>query len=141
MKIVQIVPGSGGTFYCENCLRDSSLAKAFRALGHDAVLVPMYLPVFTDEPEIGRDTPVFFGGINVYLQQKFSLFRKTPRWLDRLFDSRWLLNLAAKRADVRVPHVIYYDEKDVWTRRLFPINQIAVTGILGESGRGEPETD
>jgi len=98
MKIVQIVPGSGGTFYCENCLRDSSLARCLHTLGHDAMLIPMYLPVFTDEPQAGSDVPVFFGGINVYLQQKFGIFRKTPRWLDRLFDSSWLLKMAAKQA-------------------------------------------
>ena len=98
MKIVQIVPGSGGTFYCENCMRDSSLVKALRALGHDAMMVPLYLPIFMDDPDIADDVPVFFGGINVYLQQKLGFFRKTPRWLDRLFDSRWLLGLAAKQA-------------------------------------------
>ena len=98
MKIVQVVPGSGGTFYCENCLRDSSLAKCLRTMGHDAMLVPMYLPVFTDDADVSAGVPVFFGGINVYLQQKFGIFRKTPRWLDRAFDSKWLLRLAAKQA-------------------------------------------
>ncbi|MCK5849643.1 MAG: glycosyltransferase family 4 protein [Kiritimatiellae bacterium] len=98
MKIVQIVPGSGGTFYCENCMRDSSLVKALRALGHDAMMVPLYLPIFMDDPDIAEDVPVFFGGVNVWLQQKLGFFRKTPRWLDRLFDSRWLLDIAARQA-------------------------------------------
>jgi glycosyltransferase involved in cell wall biosynthesis len=40
---------------------------------------------------------VFFGGINVYLQQQFRFFRNTPHWLDRVFDSRWLLRMAAAR--------------------------------------------
>jgi glycosyltransferase involved in cell wall biosynthesis len=98
MKIIQIAAGSGGTFYCENCMRDPSLVKALRGLGHDAVIVPMYLPLFGDEPGIARDVPVFFGGVNVYLQQRFGLFRKTPRWFDRLLDSRLVLKAAAKRA-------------------------------------------
>jgi hypothetical protein len=98
MKIVHIVPGSGGTFYCENCLRDSSLVRAVRAIGHDVMMAPMYLPVFTDEPELTRDTPVFFGGINVYLKERIPFFRRVPRWLDGFLDSRWLLRLAARRA-------------------------------------------
>jgi len=96
MKVVHIIPGSGGTFYCQNCMRDSALVQALRRQGLDVVMVPMYLPLFTDDKPVDDGVPVFFGGINVYLQQKFGLFRKTPRWLDRLFDSRWLLRKVAK---------------------------------------------
>ena len=93
MKVVHIVPGSGGTFYCQNCMRDTALIQALRRQGVDVVMVPMYLPMFTDgNPD---HTPVFFGGINVWLQQHFPLFRKTPRWFDRLFDSKWMLRRAA----------------------------------------------
>ena len=97
MKIVHVLPGSGGTFYCENCLRDTALVQALRRQSQDVILVPMYLPLYTDGPHIARDTPVFFGGINVYLQQKLPLFRATPRWVDRLFDARWMLSMAARR--------------------------------------------
>ena len=97
MRIVHLIPGSGGTFYCENCLRDAALVQALRALGHDVVMVPLYLPMFVDTPDLPGDVPVFFGGINVYLQQQFSLFRKTPRWLDRFFDMPWMLKQAAAR--------------------------------------------
>lgn len=95
MKVVQIVPGSGGTFYCQNCMRDAALVQALRRQGADVVMVPMYLPMFTDDNPVKEDTPVFFGGINVWLQQQVPLFRKTPRWLDRLFDSSWMLRRAA----------------------------------------------
>ena len=98
MRVVMVVPGTGGAFYCENCLRDAALVKALRALGHDVILVPMYLPLVVDEPEISGSIPVFFGGINAYLQQKVPLFRRTPRWLDRLFDARWLLAAVARKA-------------------------------------------
>jgi len=97
MRILKILPGSGGTFYCENCMRDVMLTKSLRAMGHDVVLAPMYLPMYTDDPDIARNSPVFYGGINAYLQHKFSLFRKTPRWLDRFFDSPLVLHSAAKR--------------------------------------------
>ena len=98
MRIVQICPGSGDNFYCENCLRDAALVKAMRRLGHDVLMVPLYLPLQTDKIERLSNAPIFFGGINVYLQQKFALFRKTPRWIDRWFDSRGLLEWAARKA-------------------------------------------
>ena len=98
MKVTYIVPGSGDTFYCENCLRDMVLIKALKKLGHDITVVPMYLPFFLDSPEVGGESPVFFGGVNAYLQQKFRLFRNTPRWIDRLFDAPWLLKRIAKKA-------------------------------------------
>lgn len=97
MKIIQITPGTGDTFYCDNCLRDAALVTAMRSIGHDVVMVPMYLPVSSDSNQALDNTPIFFGGINVYLQQKSKLFQKTPRWLDRLFDSPKLLAWLARK--------------------------------------------
>jgi len=98
MRIVYLAPGAGGTFYCENCLRDAGLLRALRKVGHEPLMVPLYLPLQIDEPGSIPTAPVFYGGINVYLQQKSALFRKTPRWVDRLFDSPRLLRWAAKKA-------------------------------------------
>jgi glycosyltransferase involved in cell wall biosynthesis len=98
LKIVMIVPGSGGTFYCENCLRDTALIQALRRRGHDVVMIPMYLPFFTDEPGVAGASPVFFGGINVYLQEKCVLFRYAPAWLNRWLDAPWLLERLARRS-------------------------------------------
>jgi len=42
------------------------------------------------------DCPLFFGGINVYLQEKVGLFRRTPRWVDKLLDVKPLLAWSAK---------------------------------------------
>jgi glycosyltransferase involved in cell wall biosynthesis len=75
-----------------------ALVKALRKLGHDVLMVPLYLPLEVTEAEPLTDTPIFFGGINVYLQQKFALFRKTPRWIDRWFDSRRLLAWVGRKA-------------------------------------------
>jgi len=91
MKIIYLVPGAGNLFYCENCLRDSGRVRVLRDLGHDAIVLPLYLPLATDAEHCQADAPVFFGGVNVYLQQKSVLFRKMPRWIDRLFDSPKLL--------------------------------------------------
>ncbi|MCD6288143.1 MAG: glycosyltransferase family 4 protein [Candidatus Hydrogenedentes bacterium] len=97
MKVVYLVPGSGGTFYCQNCMRDLAMVRALRRRGHDVLMVPLYLPSLEVEDAASGDTPVFFGGINVYLQERFGLFRHTPRWLDTLFDLPLLLKCAAKR--------------------------------------------
>ena len=95
MNIVQITPGAGG-MYCGGCFRDNALVGALRKLGHDVLMVPLYLPVTLDEPDNSEGTPTFFGGINVYLEQKSSLFRNAPGWVHRFFDSQMLLKFASK---------------------------------------------
>ncbi len=97
MKIVLLTPGTG-SYYCGVCMRDNALAREAIRQGHDAVMLPMYLPLTLDETSTNAGAKVFYGGINVYLQQKFAFFRKTPRWLDRLLDYRGFLRLAATRA-------------------------------------------
>src|SRR5262249_56518529 len=65
--------------------------------GTSRLVVPTYTPIRPDEPELSQGR-IFFGGVNVYLRQKFRLFRRTPWWLDRLFNSRWLLKLVSRFA-------------------------------------------
>ena len=79
-------------------MRDNSLARQLMANGHEVTMLPTYLPHFLDEEPASEDHPIFFGGINVYLQHKFSLFRHTPAWLDKAFDSKWLLRKAAAKS-------------------------------------------
>ena len=83
--------------YCGTCLHDNTLAAALLNLGEDVLLVPTYTPLRSDEPNVSQRR-VFFGGINVYLQQKWRLFRHTPFWIDRLFDHPALLGMLAGRA-------------------------------------------
>lgn len=98
MRIIQITPSAGDSFYCENCLRDAALAKAIIKLGHEGLTIPLYLPLPSEQSGSTGISPIFFGGLNVYLQQKSAFFRKTPRWLDSLFDSprflRWIGRMA-----------------------------------------------
>ncbi|MBY0232787.1 MAG: glycosyltransferase family 4 protein [Gemmataceae bacterium] len=98
MKIAYITAGAAGMF-CGSCMRDNTLVAALARLGHEALLVPTYTPIRTDEKDVSSG-PVFFGGINVYLQQKFWLFRKTPWLLDALLNFkpllRWVSRFAAR---------------------------------------------
>jgi glycosyltransferase involved in cell wall biosynthesis len=98
MRIIQITPSAGDSFYCENCLRDAALARAIMKLQHEGLTVPLYLPLTEEQSGSTNMSPIFFGGLNVYLQQKLAFFRRTPRWLDSLFDSprllRWLGRMA-----------------------------------------------
>ena len=82
--------------YCGSCLRDNALAAELMRRGHDIVLTPVYTPTRTDERNVsGRH--VFFGGISVFLEQHSPIFRHTPRFVDRLWDSSWALRLATRR--------------------------------------------
>lgn len=61
-------------------------------------MVPLYLPLTLDEADQSAATPIFFGGISVYLEQKSNLFQSAPQWLRRLLASRKLLAWAGSRA-------------------------------------------
>jgi len=103
LKIVHLVPGSGGTFYCENCLRDTAVVESLRRMGNEVVMVPLYLPLFGHEGRHAGDAPIFFGGVNTWLQEHLPIFRHTPRWVDSLFDGEPLLRAAARRAGSTSP--------------------------------------
>lgn len=93
MNIIQLTPGAAG-MYCGGCIRDNALVGALRRQGHDALMVPLYTPIKTDEPSNSYDR-IFFGGLNVYLQQKSAIFRKMPGWMDRPLDNPSLLQFVA----------------------------------------------
>lgn len=76
--------------YCGSCLRDNALAGGLSALGWDVTLLPLYTPIRVDGEDRSVDQ-VFFGGINVYLQQKIPLFRHLPAALDRWLDRPGLI--------------------------------------------------
>ena len=95
MNILYIIPGSGQSFYCGNCLRDSKYIHAIRDLGHSIMKIPMYLPLFSDT-EDPVETPLFYNAISIYLKQVYPFLRKAPPWFDRFMGSRPLIRLAAK---------------------------------------------
>jgi glycosyltransferase involved in cell wall biosynthesis len=100
LHIVHLTPGTG-SYYCGLCLRDHELTLQLRKLGMTVTQVPLYLPLYTENPDPNEgDTPIFFGAVNAWLQQEFSLFRHTPRWLDSVLDVKPVLMAASQRADV-----------------------------------------
>ncbi len=104
--------------YCGSCLRDNALAAELLARGHDVTLLPVYTPTRTDETNVSQER-VFFGGISVYLEQYVPLFRNSPRWLDRLWDSKPMLTLASRRSISTSPKML---------------GEMTVSMLKGESG-------
>jgi len=111
--------------YCGSCLRDNSMATELMKRGHDVLLLPVYTPTLTDEPNVSNDH-VVLGGISAYLEQYVPLFRKTPRWLDRLWDSKTALNLATRRSLSTNPKTL---------------GEMTVSVLKGESGFQRKEID
>jgi glycosyltransferase involved in cell wall biosynthesis len=124
MRIIQITSGTG-SFHCGTCMRDNALVVELRKQGHDALMVPLYLPPVLDEATAG-EAPLFYGGINVYLQQKSGLFRHTPRWLDRLLDGPGVLRAAASRASMTRPS---------------DLGELTLSMLRGEEGRQVKELE
>lgn len=91
MKIAYIAAGAAG-MYCGSCLRDNAVARELRRLGEDALLMPLYTPMRVERGDV-QSRRIFYGGISIYLEQKFPFFRK-PHLIDRLLDSRSVLKIA-----------------------------------------------
>ncbi len=98
MKVITLVPGSGDTFYCQNCVRDLSTARGLQALGADVTVAPMYLPVNPGAASGVRSAPVFYGAVNVWLEQQFPRLGRRWRGLFQWLDARPVLRFAARRA-------------------------------------------
>lgn len=124
MRIAYITAGAAG-MYCGSCLHDNTLAAALLELGEDVILIPTYTPLRTDEPDVSIDR-VFFGGINVYLQEKLPPFRHTPWWMDRLLDNPALLNSLSGRAGSVDPT---------------KLGNLTVSMLSGESGNQRKEVE
>ena len=124
MRILYLT-GGAGRMYCGSCLRDNAMATELIARGHDVMLLPVYTPTFTDEPNVSNDH-VVLGGISAYLEQYVPMFRKTPRWLDRLWDSKTVLSLASRRSISVDPQML---------------GEMTVSVLKGEDGFQRKEID
>ncbi len=100
---------------------------ALRSRGHDVVLVPMYLPLFTEGEDMGAPhIPVFYGAVGVYLAQMFPWFRLLPKWFRRHLDSRRLLTWVSKRAGTTQAH---------------GLEEMTLSVLNGENGGQKEELD
>jgi glycosyltransferase involved in cell wall biosynthesis len=93
LNVAYLTTGAAGMF-CGSCMHDNTLARAMIELGHDVQLVPLYTPIRTDEENVSIDQ-VFFGGINIYLKQKYAVLRALPRWMTSWLDSPAIINFAS----------------------------------------------
>ena len=125
MNIAYIIPGSGGSFYCGNCLRDNAYFHAIRAQGHNALKIPLYLPLFSHEQN-EFEAPVFYGAVNLYLKQQFSLFRRMPSWVDAWLNSPAVLRFAAKKAH---------------STRASGLEDMTISMLMGEHGQQKEELE
>ena len=94
MRVTYVTAGAA-EMICGSCLRDNILVKRLRDLDCSVILVPVYTPI-TVEGEDSSDNALLYGGISVYLEQKFPPFRYLPgfmtKWLDRPAIVRSLTN-------------------------------------------------
>ena len=109
--------------FCGSCMHDNTLSAALMDLGCDVQLIPLYTPIRTDENNVSIDR-VFFGGINVFLQQKVPLFRYLPSFLDG-----WLNR----------PHLV--DRVVSWSIGTNPqqLGPMTLSMLRGESGHQKKE--
>jgi glycosyltransferase involved in cell wall biosynthesis len=112
--------------YCGNCFRDNALVAELRKLGHDVIMLPLYLPMTLDEVDQSAGAPIFFSGVSVYLEQKSVLFRHMPGWLHRWLASPRLLKWAAGRAA---------------KTRAADVGDLTLSMLRGEEGRQARELD
>jgi len=126
MKIVHIIPGSGGTFYCQNCMRDNELIKTLKKSGNDVIMVPLYLPLSIEDSGVMGDTPVFYGAINIFLKEKLPFYRKAPIWVERLLDSESMLKKKKKKSG---------------STRASGLEEMTISMLEGENGRQATELE
>lgn len=122
MRVLQLTPGTG-SFHCGSCLRDNALIKALRTRGHDALMVPLYMPLVTDADEANPEQAIRVGGIGLYLQHKYPFFHKLPKFIHRWVSSEKLLRWASTKLGMT-------SAKD--------LGEMTVGSLEGEKGRQWP---
>jgi len=126
MRIAYITAGAAG-MYCGSCLHDNTLAAALQKGGHDVALIPMYTPIRTDEDDVSIDR-VFYGAVNVYLEQRWKFFQRSPGILHWLLDRPALLRKVSRFAGSSATQ----GEQ---------LGALALSVLRGEDGRQRRELD
>ncbi|MCE5237140.1 glycosyltransferase family 4 protein [bacterium] len=97
MHLIYLAAGAG-QMYCGACARDLALVRGLIARGHDAEVIPLYTPLRIEGEAPDGLRPVFLGGLNAFLQQHSSLFRRLPPAADRVLDHPALLRFVSQFA-------------------------------------------
>lgn len=85
----------------------------------------MYLPLFSDEHDI-TDIPIFYGAISTYLKQVYPIFRKMPKWFEKMLNSKPMMKMAASMAG---------------STRAKGLEDMTISMLLGEQGEQKEELD
>lgn len=113
-----IITAGGAGMFCGSCMHDNTWARALHQAGIEVSLIPLYTPIRVDE-ENQTSSPIFYGGINTYLNDHYPLWRMIPRFLTRWLDSPSIIQRATRRA-------ISNDAAE--------LGSMTATMLLGESG-------
>jgi len=95
LTIAYLTAGGAGMF-CGSCMRDNTVARAMHRLGHDVHLLPMYTPIRVEDEDVSEKT-LFYGGINVYMEQNVPGYRFLPDFVIRWLDQEWIIRWATSR--------------------------------------------
>ena len=113
-----IITAGGAGMFCGSCMHDNTWARALHRASVEVSLIPLYTPIRVDE-EDQTSSPIFYGGINTYLNDHYAIWRMIPRFLTRWLDSPSIIQLVTRRA-------ISADAAE--------LGSMTATMLLGESG-------
>lgn len=130
MNIVQLTPGTGN-FHCGTCLRDHAVVKQLQGMGHNTLMVPLYMPFVTDGTDASDShTRIFYGGVSVYLEQKSGLLRRMPRFLARPLSRM-----------VNAPFLLRFFARFAGSTKASELGDITISMLNGEHGHQSRELD
>ena len=92
---VAIVTAGGAGMFCGSCMHDNAWARAMSEAGTEVTLIPLYTPIRLDDSD-HTSTRIYYGGINVYLDQHLPGWSRLPRGLTHWLDAPWLLDWAVR---------------------------------------------
>lgn len=118
LRIAYLAAGAGGMI-CGSCIHDNALVRELQHRGHNALLLPIYTPLRTDEENVSYGR-VFYGAVNIYLEQKLPVWSRAPAAIRRLLDNPGLLARVTRSASAT-------DARE--------LGELALSMVRGEEGR------
>jgi glycosyltransferase involved in cell wall biosynthesis len=122
---IALITAGGAGMFCGSCMHDNTLARALMAAGHEVSLIPTYTPIRVDERDVSQGR-VFLGGINLYLDALYPVWRRIPRALVRWLDSPSVMRLISRVS-------VHSDARQ--------LGQLTVALLQGEQGPDAREID